>query len=162
MLVLVAFCTLLRALRLWISYTCIFLSVFCSCVATKFSSEWNKEVHDLTEHFETKSLSFMRFCLFVFWSCCCCFFCLFFFVFFWGGGGGGLLSRISVTSTRWSMAGVLGTEPALRRASFLKDPKLSSLSAKKKQIKVLWMCADRRLVLEWKPLVSNKHFSVLC
>ena len=48
-----------------------------------------------------------------------------------------LLFRVSVTSTRWSMAGVLGTKPALRKASFLKDPKLSSLSAKKKQIKVL-------------------------
>ena len=105
-------------------------------------------MHDLKEHFKTNSLSFMRLfvavvTVFVFVFCCCCVvdgcvvvvvvLLLLLLGFFWGGGGLG----ISVTFTRWSMAGVLGTEPALRKASFLKDPKLSSLSAKKKQIKVL-------------------------
>ena len=41
-------CTLSRALRLWISYTCRFYSFVCySCVAPTFSFEWNKEVVDV-------------------------------------------------------------------------------------------------------------------
>ena len=41
-------CTLLRALRQWTSYACRFYSVVCySCMAHKFSFEWNKEVLDL-------------------------------------------------------------------------------------------------------------------